>query len=39
MSQFFLLMKNIIELNKVTKKFGGITALNKASLHVKKVEN
>ena len=31
-------MKNIIELNKVTKKFGGITALNKASLHVKKGE-
>ena len=27
-------MKNIIELKKVTKKFGGITALNKASLHV-----
>ena len=31
-------MENIIELNKVTKKFGGITALNKASLHVKKGE-
>ena len=31
-------MKNIIQLNKVTKKFGGITALNKASLHVKKGE-
>ena len=27
-------MKNIIELKKVTKRFGGITALNKASLHV-----
>ena len=38
MSQFFLDMKNIIELNKVTKKFGGITALNKATLHVKKGE-
>ena len=39
MSQFlFLSMENIIELNKVTKKFGGITALNKASLHVKKGE-
>ena len=39
MSQFlFLNMENIIELNKVTKKFGGITALNKASLHVKKGE-
>ena len=31
-------MENIIELNKVTKKFGGVTALNKASLHVKKGE-
>ena len=31
-------MENIIELNKVTKKFGGITALNKASLHVTKGE-
>ena len=31
-------MKNIIELNKVTKKFGGVTALNKASLHVIKGE-
>ncbi len=31
-------MENIIELNKVTKKFGGITALNRASLHVKKGE-
>ena len=31
-------MENIIELSKVTKKFGGITALNKASLHVKKGE-
>ena len=38
MSQFFLNMENIIELNKVTKKFGGITALNKATLHVKKGE-
>ena len=27
-------MKNINELKKVTKRFGGITALNKASLHV-----
>ena len=27
-------MGNIIELKNVTKKFGGITALNKASLHV-----
>ena len=27
-------MNKLIELNKVTKKFGGITALNKASLHV-----
>ncbi len=27
-------MNNIIELKSVTKKFGGITALNKASLHV-----
>ena len=27
-------MVNIIELKNVTKKFGGITALNKASLHV-----
>ena len=31
-------MENIIQLNKVTKKFGGITALNKASLHVRKGE-
>jgi len=31
-------MENIIQLNQVTKKFGGITALNKASLHVKKGE-
>ena len=31
-------MKNIIQLNKVTKKFGGITALNKASLNVKQGE-
>ena len=29
-----IIMKNIIKLKKVTKKFGGITALNKASLHV-----
>ena len=28
------IMVNIIELKNVTKKFGGITALNKASLHV-----
>ncbi len=27
-------MKNIIQLKHVTKRFGGITALNKASLHV-----
>ena len=27
-------MKNIIELKNITKRFGGITALNKASLHV-----
>jgi len=32
------LMENIIELKNVTKKFGGITALNKASLHVKQGE-
>lgn len=31
-------MENIIELNKVTKRFGGITALNKASLKVTKGE-
>tara|TARA_Y100001970_G_scaffold5107_1_gene5803 strand:- start:2493 stop:3239 length:747 start_codon:yes stop_codon:yes gene_type:complete len=31
-------MENIIELKNVTKKFGGITALNKASLHVKQGE-
>ena len=31
-------MNNIIELKKVTKRFGGITALNKASLHVGKGE-
>ena len=29
-----IIMENIIKLRKVTKKFGGITALNKASLHV-----
>ena len=29
-----IIMENIIKLKKVTKKFGGITALNKASLHV-----
>ena len=38
MGQFFLFMGNIIQLDKVTKKFGGVTALNKASLHVKKGE-
>ncbi len=27
-------MEKIIELKNVTKRFGGITALNKASLHV-----
>ena len=27
-------MKNLIELKNVTKRFGGITALNKASLNV-----
>ena len=31
-------MDKIIELKNVTKKFGGITALNKASLHVEKGE-
>ena len=31
-------MENIIELDKVTKRFGGITALNKASLKVTKGE-
>ena len=31
-------MENIIELNKVTKRFGGITALNQASLTVTKGE-
>ncbi|MDC2979659.1 ATP-binding cassette domain-containing protein [Pelagibacteraceae bacterium] len=31
-------MENIIQLDKVTKKFGGITALNQASLNVKKGE-
>ena len=31
-------MNNIIELKNVSKKFGGITALNKASLHVKQGE-
>ena len=31
-------MENIIELNNVTKRFGGITALNKASLKVTKGE-
>ena len=31
-------MENIIELDKVTKRFGGITALNKASLQVTKGE-
>ena len=35
MGQYFRgIMGNIIELKNVTKKFGGITALNKASLHV-----
>ena len=34
MGQFTKNMNKLIELNKVTKKFGGITALNKASLHV-----
>ena len=34
MDQFTKNMNKLIELNKVTKKFGGITALNKASLHV-----
>ena len=32
------IMENIIELNNVTKRFGGITALNKASLKVTKGE-
>ena len=31
-------MENIIELNNVTKRFGGITALNKASLKVTRGE-
>ena len=31
-------MEKIIELKKLTKRFGGITALNKASLHVDKGE-
>ena len=31
-------MKPIIELKNVTKKFGGITALDSASLHVDKGE-
>ena len=31
-------MEKIIELINVTKRFGGITALNKASLHVKQGE-
>ena len=31
-------MEKIIELNNLTKRFGGITALNKASLHVDKGE-
>ncbi len=31
-------MEKIIELKNVTKRFGGITALNRASLHVKKGE-
>ena len=31
-------MKKIIELKNVTKRFGGITALNKASLHVEQGE-
>tara|TARA_Y100000741_G_scaffold277136_1_gene216969 strand:- start:350 stop:1096 length:747 start_codon:yes stop_codon:yes gene_type:complete len=31
-------MEKIIELKNVTKRFGGITALNKASLHVKQGE-
>ncbi len=34
MDQFTKNMNKLIELNKVTKKFGGIIALNKASLHV-----
>ena len=34
MGQFIYNMNNIIELKNVSKKFGGITALNKASLHV-----
>jgi len=40
MGQFFLnlSMEKIIELKKVTKRFGGITALNKASLHVEQGE-
>ena len=31
-------MENIIELDNVTKRFGGITALNKASLKVTRGE-
>ena len=31
-------MNKIIELKNVTKRFGGITALNSASLHVNKGE-
>ena len=40
MGQFFLnlSMEKIIELKKVTKRFGGITALNQASLHVEQGE-
>ena len=38
MGQFLYFMQQIIELEKVTKRFGGITALNQASLSVKKGE-
>ena len=40
MGQFYLnkFMEKIIELKNVTKKFGGITALNNASLHVEQGE-
>ena len=40
MGQFFLnlSMEKIIELKNVTKRFGGITALNQASLHVEQGE-
>jgi len=31
---FYIFMQQIIELEKVTKRFGGITALNQASLSV-----